>query len=283
MPQTPLLFIDNVFDTVALYATGTIDALTEVAGREAFRVADYRRDRTAWQATGDGNPTGAWVRVDLGAGVTRAIDYLFIDRGHNLWGKTINLEGGSDGAAWPTSVAFNVPASGTVGGDPTWPNIAVTEEGALYSIKDIALAAKRWWRLRPSYGAGFIPLIPGIMAGMKTQLLGYSNVFDEDAGERTEAAETSAAGYRASATTYTWRTAELGLTYIGAQEYDNTIRELRRLMFGLNQPWVLLMDYATSPARGWMFQYDGRSWGMPKSRVYRAGRIRGREVGALLP
>jgi hypothetical protein len=37
------------------------------------------------------------------------------------------------------------------------------------------------------------------------------------------------------------------------------------------------MDYGTHPERAWMYTYDGTSWGMPKSRVYRSGRLVGRE------
>jgi hypothetical protein len=43
------------------------------------------------------------------------------------------------------------------------------------------------------------------------------------------------------------------------------------------------MDWGTRPERGWMYQYDGKTWGFPKSRVYRAGVIQGREVGASVP
>lgn len=283
MSKTPLLLVDNVFDTVSLYPNAVLDAASETTGREAFRVADYRRDRTWWQPTSDHNATGGWVRVDLGAGVTRGVDYLWIDRGHNLWGKTITLEGGDTGAAWPSAQAFVVPAQGTVGGDPTWPNIAVTEEGCLYSVRATTFATRRWWRLRVNYVAAFIPIVPGIMAGLKTELLGYSTTYDEDSGKRTEASETSRAGYRASSQTYSWRMAELGLSLIGATEYDDTIRQLRRWLFEKAQPSALFMDYGTYPARGWLYQYDGDSWGMPKSRVYRSGRIRLREVGPALP
>lgn len=283
MPKTPLLLVDNVFDNVGLYPTAVLDASSEAIGREVSRIADYRRDRTWWQPTSDHDPDGGWARVDLGAGATRGVDFLFIDRGHNLWGKTVNLEGGDDGAAWPDAQAFVVPAAGTVGGDPTWPSIAVTEEGALYSIRATTFATRRWWQFRVDHVAAFIPIVTGVLAGLKTQLLSFSNVFDEDAGERTQGGETSRAGYRAAAMTYSWRTVELALRLIGATEYDSMIRDLRRLLFAANQPAVVFMDYETHPARGWMYQYDGGAWSMPKSRVYRDGRIRLRELGAALP
>jgi hypothetical protein len=45
-PQTPLLLVDNVFDTVNQYPTGHRDGERANAGHEGFRVADYRRERT---------------------------------------------------------------------------------------------------------------------------------------------------------------------------------------------------------------------------------------------
>lgn len=280
---TPLILVDNVFDTIGLYPGGTIDAVTQAIGRDAFRVADYRRDRTWWQPTSDGGGADTWVRVDLGAGVTRGVDFLYVDRGHNLWGKTIAIDGGDTGTAWATTNPFTVPAQGTVGGDPTWPSLAVTEEGALYTLRSSAISTRRWWRFRVVYSAGFTPIVPGVIAGLKTQLLGYSATYDEDAGERTQSDQTSRAGYRGAAMTYSWRTCELDLRLIGATEYDTIMRDLRRLLFERNQPWVLFMNYVDYAARGWMYQFDGAGWGMPKTRVYRGGRIRGRELGAVLP
>lgn len=278
MPTTPLLFVDNLFDTYNLYTLATVSAVSEVVGREAFHVADYRRDRTWWQSLTVA--TDRFVLVDHGVGVTRTVDYLYIDRGHNLWGKTVRLRG-DDGAGGSISdLLLTVPAVGTVGGDPTLATMSVTEEGALYSIFAARPARRRWivycvesWQ----------PIITGILAGTRTQLLGYSTIFDEDAGERTPPGETSAAGYRGSGLLYSWRTCELGLKYIGAAEYDATMRTLRRLLFDRAQPFVLFMDYQTNPERGWMYQYEGTTWGMAKTRVYREGRLRARELGAAVP
>jgi hypothetical protein len=69
-PQTPLLLVDNVFDTVQLYPTGTVTADSERTGHEAHRVAGYRRERASWQTTAAA--AGHAVKVDLGAGVSRA-------------------------------------------------------------------------------------------------------------------------------------------------------------------------------------------------------------------
>lgn len=279
-PQTPLLLVDNIFDTVGIYPGGAIDAVTEVVGREAFRVADYRRDRTLWQPTSDGGGSDTWVRTHLAA--ARGIDAVWLDRGHNLGGKSVFLEGSADGVTWSISQQLNVPASGVVGGTPAVPAMCATEEGAAWSLISPALAARAWWRLRIPYTSTFVPVVTGIIAGLKTQLLGYGRVFDEDAGERTQVSRDSVAGYRATDTVYAHRTTELSVGLIGSAEYDSTFRSLRSLLFERNVPWVQFLDYGTYPERGWMFQYEGTQWGMPKSRVYRDGSIRGREVGQRL-
>jgi hypothetical protein len=80
MPNPPLLLVDNVFDTIGLYPGAVIDATSEAVGHEAFRAADYRRDRTYWQAATDGGGThrmrvhaaSGGVAVDFGLSRSRA-------------------------------------------------------------------------------------------------------------------------------------------------------------------------------------------------------------------
>lgn len=281
MPTTPLLLYDNHLDSVALYPQATIDASEEPAGFEAYRVADYRRERTYWRPDTDGGGNDHYIRVNHGATVgAKAVDYLVIDRDSTIEDMTVHLEGSADGAAWDVTQAINIPAGNVVGGSPVWPNLARTEEGVAWGYIAVPLDARQWWRLRIPGSAGFRPIVTGLMFGLRTQLLGYSTVFDEDAGERTESSEISTAGYRGSARSYAWRTCELGLQTIGSTEYDNTIRAVREAIFVRQAPWMLFMDHASKPERGWLFEYDGAQWGFPKSRVHRAGRIRGRELGA---
>lgn len=278
-PQTPLLLVDNLFDLVGCYPGAALDAFSEVIGREAFHAVDYERDRSQWEPQTDGGGSDLWIRVHLT--VARAVDYAFIDRGHNLAGKTIYIEGSDDGVSWPDSVALNVPATGVVGGTPASPAMTGTEEGAAWTIVP-ATTARAWWRFRFPYSAGFIPRVTGVMAGTRTQLAGYSRVFDEDSGERTQVSQQSSAGWRATDTTHAWRKVEISLGVIAPGEYDTTIRMLRGLLFEKNQPWVNVLDYGTYPERAWMFQWDGTQWGFPKTRVHRDGRITGREYGPRL-
>lgn len=276
-PQTPVLIVDNVFDTITQYPNGTLTTSSERTGHEGYRVADYRRERTSWQTI----TTAAFhfVTVDIGAPATTIVDTLFIDRGHNLWGKTVRVFG--DNPAGTAGVARDliVPAIGTLGGDPASGTMCVTEEGALYGFFTPMPAREVFLVYIVDSWA---PVIPGLILGKRTQLLGYSNTFDEDAGERMENSAISTAGYRGTDTTYSWRTCDIGLSLVGASEYDATMRALRELLFKRNQPVVIAMDYGTRPERAWMYQFDGKSWGMAKKRVHREGRLRFREVGQSL-
>jgi hypothetical protein len=270
MPSPPLLLIDNVFD-IALYPNAVLDATSEAVGHEAFRAADYRRDRTYWQAGTDGGGIHH-VRVHLPSAASP--DFVFLDRGHNLGGLTVALWGGNDGTTWPTSQVLTIPTA--VGGSVAGPSMCQTEEGAAYSLFT-PLAAHTWWMFEIPAATGFFPIVTGLLVGSRTQLLNFGKTFDEDAGGRTQPSQQSTAGYRANDRTYSWRTVTLDLDLIGATEYDGTMRTLRARLFDLNQPWVCAMDYGTRPERAWMYTLDGTAWGMPKSRVYRAGRIVGRE------
>lgn len=274
-PQTPLLLVDNLFDTVNLYPSGFLTTSSEIAGHEAYRVASYRRERQSWQAASVA--ANHWVAVALGE--ARSVDFIYLDRGHNLWGATISIQYSDDGAVWTTYTAIPLPAEGTLGGDPFTGNRAVTEEGAWWAMFTASPAHTHW---RFLVQTAIAPVVTGLMLGLRTQLLGFSGTFDEDAGGRTESSLVSTAGYKGSDTTYSWRTVELDLKYIGSAEYDASIRFLREVLFKRNQPFVCAMDYGTRPERAWMYQYEGNSWGFAKSRVYRSGRIRAREVGASL-
>lgn len=277
-PQTPVLLLDNFCDAVTQYPSAVLTVPSARVGYEVDRVADYRRERTSWQASAAA--TAHNVDIDLGAGVAKPADVLYFDRGHNLAGTTVTVYYSDNGSSYTSAFSSVVPVVGTLGGDPTT-GFCVAEEGAAYRLFTIT-GAHRYWRITLAQASTFLPVVPGIILGAKLQLLGFSATFDEDAGERTQEAATSKAGYRGAEKTYAWRTLELDLRYVGATEYDNSIRAARELLFERNEPAVIVMDYGTHPERAWMYQYEGTAWAMPKSRVYRSGRFRFREVGASL-
>lgn len=279
-PQTPLLLVDNLLDVNSLYVAGTLVASSSLTGREPYRVIDARRERSWWQTAGAA--TGPTLGVDLGAGNTANPDYLFLDRGHNLAGKTVWVQYSDDGITYTTLIALVVPAAGVIGGDPTT-GFTQTEEGACYALFAAAAAAHRYWLLVFHPGVSYQPVVTGAMLGKRTQLLGYSRTRDEDAGNRTEIQEMSRAGYLGTDKRYGWRTFALDLNYIGATEYDATIRTVvRDWMFTRDQPFVGIIDYGTKPERAWLYRWDGTQFSAPMTRVTRGLQIRGREVGPFL-
>jgi hypothetical protein len=127
------------------------------------------------------------------------------------------------------------------------------------------------------------PLFTGIILGTRVQLLGYSSVVDEDAGERFERSEQSLIpGYAGDDRTYSARKIDLDLKLIGATEYDGSIRTLRRLLFDRNQPAVVCINYGTKPERTWLYKYRGGQWSSPSSRTYRSAKIPLYEYGPLI-
>jgi hypothetical protein len=115
------------------------------------------------------------------------------------------------------------------------------------------------------------------------QLLGYSSVVDEDAGERFERSERRSSRATPATIAPTPRAkVDLDLKLIGATEYDGSIRTLRRLLFDRNQPAVVCMNYGTKPERTWLYKYKGGQWSSPTSRTYRSTKISLYEYGPLI-
>lgn len=285
--KTPFILVDNVFDRINLYPQATIQApLGSMVGREVNYAADYRRERTYWQAIN--GSAGHYISSDLGAGNVANPDTLWIDRGHNLWGKTVrwynsDRDVNAVGMVGDLLIPPAVPALGTVGGDPTtgW---CVTEEGAIYTMSSIFLTPRQFHTVYLYPEAFATPaIIPGVIMGKRTQLLGYSAVVDEDAGDRLERAEQSLIpGYAGTDRTYSARKLELRLSLIGASEYDSSIRKLRRLLFDINQPALVCMNYGTKPERAWLYKYQGNQWSSPLGRTSRTVSISLSEYGPLV-
>lgn len=274
--QPPVIMVDNKFDRINLYPLAVLTSSTAIVGREVQYLADYRRERDYYQAAAVA--ANQFVQTDLGAGNTGTFDFLWIDRGHNLWSTSLQAYAGAN------NIALTVPALGTVGGDPTSSVMCVTEEGALYSfVAAPAVAQTIGLRVVTSMQ----PLITGLIMGLKVQLsspAGYSSVLDEDAGERSDRTEASLVpGYEGADRTYSARKVELRLAMIGATEYDGAIRGLRRTLFEVGQCAVVCMNYGNKPERAWLYKYKGNQWSSPIGKgVYRNVSIPLFEYGPLI-
>lgn len=277
-PQPPFILADNVYDRINLYPSAVLSSSAAMVGREVKYIADYRRERTYLQfAVAAANQT---IDVDLGVGNTALIDTCWIDRGHNLWGHPFTAYASNDNYGSNVGgITRTVPAFGTVGGDPTtsW---CVTEEGAIYTFIT-GVPAARYFR---AYSSDVLQtLIPGLILGKRVQLLNYSSVRDEDAGERSNRIEKSLVpGYEGRDRVYARRTINLRLSTIGVAEYDSSIRTLRRLLFEIDQPAIVCQNYGDKPERAWLYQYEGQNWSSPTTRVLRDLGLQMSEVGPLV-
>jgi hypothetical protein len=257
--------------------------LQDVVGGHHAQLGDTANDDSVTDPIWSG---GNWVISDLGANNSAAVDGIWFDRGHNLWNRNLVVEGSDDGVYWYDGQLIVFPAQGTVGGTPIIASrgagtpLCITEEGAAYALFT-AMTARRYWRVRIQY-ANYVPVVTGIILGSRTQLIGYSTVRDEDAGDRTEGSDVSRALYRAAERTYSRRVFPLGLEAIGASEYDSTIRALRAKLFQKNQPALVAMESGTYPERAWLMAYAGRNFTMPLNRALRRGQIPLVEVGPSL-
>lgn len=275
-PQPPFLLVDNKYDRINLYPNAVLSSSGDSYGTDMRFVADYRRERTLWTAAAA--QTNNFVTTDLGAGGDSAVDTIVLDRGHNLWGKTVRVDG-DDGAGGSMVTVLNraLPLKGTIGGDPnvSW---CITEEGAAYTFT--APATRRRWITYVT--DNWRPNITGIILGARTQLASYSKKLDEDAGGRTVRSEQSVAGYDATDRTYSWRTLDLVLDQIGAAAYDAQIRYLRRVLFERNQPAFIAMNYGTRPERAWLYRLNMPSWSFAAARIARSGTLTFRELYPLV-
>lgn len=157
----PLFLSESFFDTT-LFTGHTVTAESDVTGNEPFRVGNARRHETDfWQPSADN--TATWIQVELDK--VRAFDTVFLDRGHNLGGETITLQGSGDGSTFWDIFSVTVPSSVASPGDLRNALGVKTEEGAFCRQFDTESA--KYVRLRvPAMGANLRPKIVGLYVGL---------------------------------------------------------------------------------------------------------------------
>ena len=158
--NTPRWCADNLFNDF-IYPSHTLTANEEATEAEAWHVANGRRsDDDYWTPTTANND--AWVEVACDR--VRAADFIAIDRGHNLAGKTVKLEC-SDDDFTTTEEVFSItfPSSYAPGSTLSSASGARTEEGAW--VKSFDLRAAKYWRLYIGAAASIPPRVVGLWLG----------------------------------------------------------------------------------------------------------------------
>lgn len=159
--MSTVALVDNFFNEIQNPAH-VITASEEEVGHEAWRVADGRRSAFDYW-TGETPNTAQWVKVDCAT--SKAADCLFIDRDHNLEGKTVKLQKSTDDFATNTVdvVSVTFPSSASAGTALSASNGAYTEEGAW--AKSFTSTSSRYWRLHVAAAASYTPRLVGLYLG----------------------------------------------------------------------------------------------------------------------
>jgi hypothetical protein len=242
MPNKVLILSDNQFENVALHPSSVVANLSadDVAGHEAFHVADNLRDMTSWTPAGTNSARSLYV--DVGSGLTVTMNTVILDRGHNLAGQTISV-GGYTGPTLATPVTVNsytIPSS--PGGLPTDTNGCLAADGSW--VKEFTSITARVFAITtPAMGAGVAPVITGLYAGMSYRFPEYLNspfADDYDTNVEVQTTKLSRGGLRVLTRKINFRRFALSID-LDVSDYaafDVQVRPLIRY----GQPWWICFD-----------------------------------------
>jgi hypothetical protein len=158
---TPLWLSDNLTDTIGASPDVILDNVQadDAPGREVWRIADGLRDRTWWTPS----TANAIREIRMRAPAPRAVNTVVLDRGHNLGGRFVKLEG-YDAAGTFQVVYASATIPTTPGGLPTDANGCVTPDGAWWKVFTSASHSEHRF-VTPALGAGVAPIITGLAIG----------------------------------------------------------------------------------------------------------------------
>ena len=149
---------DNVFNLL-IYPLHTLSSSdTPPAGREIQRIASGRRQRSQNYFTSAAFNTAVWGRSAFNR--VRLFDCAFLDRGHNLGGKTVRIQASFDLFATYSERVAVIPTQTVPYSRLSQTNGLRTEEGA-------------WgWRFDPLAGSACRIYVDAMGAGLRPEIVG---------------------------------------------------------------------------------------------------------------
>lgn len=231
----PLLLVENLFSTVQ-FPNHTVAANETASGREAFRVADGRRSSLDYWSPTTANAE-AWIKVTMDR--VRAFNCIFLDRGHNLAGKTVALDSSFDDFTTYASPFSGVLPSAAAPGAITDSLGVRTEEGA-WGYRLSAVRAAKYLRLRvPAMGAGLVPKVVGLWVGLALELPGLTLPVSHGAHELVGPIAKSDIGWMARGRSVQQRAGVLGVKWTSQFDYALARYHIEG-HFGAGRPmWVI--------------------------------------------
>lgn len=266
----PLFFVENFYSSTQ-FPAHVVSASSEEASYESWRVGTGRRSRQdRWMPTA--LDTAAWIRVDCAQ--ARPATMVAIDRGHNLAGVQIKIQGSADAVAWTDVLTATIPAAAAVAGDIDAANGITTEESAW--LRRFASASYRYWRLWiPAMGAGLRPEVVGLWVGTSWTPELYFDLPWSEEGRFLQAEQSeSDAGWVGIGQLKRGRSGEIDLKLRSETEYSDEARYHIATHFWSRRPmWIVYDDEATEravlavPRLGDVGFGRQQGWGPRQSRI----------------
>jgi hypothetical protein len=242
----PIILSDNLFDSTILHPdhVATNPNADDMAGREVWRVADNLRDVTSW--TPAAQTAARFLRVDCLT--AKPATMLVLDRGHNLGGRTFELQTSTDNFATTgiKPIVCTIPT--TPGGFPTDANGCLTPDGVWW--KTFGSVSARYWQARFG-GATTAPIVAGLYLGTSYRFPAYLDApgaYDYRTRVQYRSNRLSKRAVRVKRGAMAFDELNLSVQLDGA-DYDAFHAEVRRLL-RYNHPWWFCLDDSTAPGAG---------------------------------
>jgi len=283
MSAAPLILGVNMFENVVSNPSFILanQSFDDVAGHEAFHVADNLRDLTYWTPAGLNS-----ARVLLADGIaSQSPSMVVLDRGHNLKGVVVTITSYTfSGGNYFTQASFTSTIPSTAGGLPSDANGCLTPDGAWW--KTFTMASARAWSIgTPAMGAGIAPILTGVYMGASYRFPEYMNApfaDDYDTDVQMQVNRVSTGGLRVMTRKLNYQRLALSVD-LESTEYAAFDLQVRPLLH-YGQPWWVCFDDSDATHAGMLtpFQLAGNVRYQPNANpVHRE--VRGLDLEEVLP
>jgi hypothetical protein len=232
----PLFAVENVFNT-RMFPLHTIDANEEASGFQFAHVNSGRRSGlTFWTTTTANN--AAWGRSIFDR--VRWVDYLALDRGHNLGGVTLTLKltlDATDFTGTFESLSFTIPSLSSPGSVDD-PNGVTTEEGAWF-VRFPGRAAIAIRPDIPALGAGIKPVVPGLYSGSTLTPAHFDTPFEDEGDELKVVEHETDAGWVGRGRATPRRSGVIRCQLLDEHSYDTTRLHLQGYFGAGHLMWLV--------------------------------------------
>lgn len=231
---------DNIWNP-RIYPGHTIVASEQATNHEVAQLVSGRRDLNTYFTGLTGNTA---VTITATCDRPRAATYCWLDRVHNLSGKTITLSCSDDAFAVSSETVFSLAVPTYSGPGNASTNLGVrTWEGAWWKVFD--LRAAKYWRLTiAAMGVGLIPRVGFLMTGLALPLGPQRKPVDLDRDRLYATEERSVTGWLGRGRATRGRVGVINYGFDDYADYEEGGRFHVQGLWGDGCPTVICRDEA---------------------------------------